>query len=235
MRRDGMDYSANEPVFEGQTSFDGFKLTLNSSRVGNESVVTKVLAENTVPPRLRKATVSKPFHRNGDLYTSEETNALRQRQMDDLVYLSKQKFCHPVHAKYEGIFMPEGGLNMELAETFVNESAWSIEQKATKLLKLDEFEQFQCGTLSSKKIDDKWRRSIKYAKNVETKLYALAEQDYQFRQHIDEFTKLAQTVYICNGWDPKTLPLVLSWLTGKKPISRQAIDAKIKRLDKRLE
>ena len=207
----------------------------NDDAVGNSQFMTALTVnDDLVLPRLRKVTGSKSFHLNGTAYTPEETNALRQRQTDDLVYQSKQKRYNSVHEKYEGIFMPEGRLNMKLAETFVNESAWSIEQKAIKLLKLTEFEQFQCGTLSSRKINDKWRRSIKHAENVEAKLYALAERDYQFRKHIDEFTKLAQTIYLCKGWALKTLPLVLSWLTGKKPISRQAIDAKIKRLENRL-
>ena len=154
--------------------------------------------------------------------------------MDDLVYLSKLGRSFAVHRKYEGLFIPGGGLNTQLAGEFIEEKAWSVEQKAIKLLGLTEFEQLQCRALASKKINDKWRNSLKHAAKIEAKLTAIAEKDEQFRQYVSEFTNLAQATYLCDGMAAKALPSILSWLTGKEPISRQGIEAKVKRLAKRL-
>jgi hypothetical protein len=197
-------------------------------------ITTLKVNDNPVPPRFRNVTESLPFQINSADYSPAETHALRRRQMDDLVYLSKQSRSYSVHPKYEGIFTPGGGLNRPLAVTFVEDKAWNTEGKATELLKLSPFEQLQCCTLASKKINDKWRNSIKHADAVEKKLNALVDQDQQFGQHVPEFTKLAQAIYLCEGWDSKWLPLILGWLTGKRPISRQAIQAKMKRLKHRL-
>jgi hypothetical protein len=189
--------------------------------------------EDAIPPRFRKGGELAPFHASGT-YSPDETQALQQRQMDDLIYLSKLVRPHTMHKKYEGIFTSDGKLNMELAGAFISEKAWSLEQKACKLLKLSEFQQMQCCTLASKKINDKWRNSIKHASEVEVDLNTIADKEEQFRKYVSEFTFLAQTIYLCRGLDTKNVPLVLSWLTGKEPISRQGIKAKIKRLENRL-
>lgn len=198
-----------------------------------ELVSTITVNDNPVPPRFRNAAGPAPFHVSGE-YIVAETQALRQRQMDDLIYLSKQNRSYSAHRKYEGLFITGGDLNMRLAGIFIDEKAWTLEKKACDLLGLTEFEQLQCSSLASKKVNDKWRNAIKHAAKVKQKLKAQAEQNNEFRQYVDDFTKLAQAAYLCHGWDAKTLPLVFGWLTGKKPITRQGIEAKIKRLEKRL-
>lgn len=187
----------------------------------------------SIPPRFHNTGSAAPFNTSGT-YSKEETQALQQRQMDDLIYLSKIKRQRTMHKKYEGIFTPDGQLDMALAATFISEKAWSIEQKACQLLNLNEIEQLQCRALASKKINDRWRNSQKHAAKIETKLEAIADREESFRQYINDFTMLAQAIYLCDGWATNTLLLVYSWLTGKKPISRQAIKAKITRLEKRL-
>lgn len=191
------------------------------------------LTEKSTPPRFRATEGGAAFSVKGT-YTPDETQLLRQRQMDDLLHLSKVGRSFSVHPKYEGIFGPDGKLDMTKARVFVAEKAWSLEDKAIHLLKLSEFEQLQCRTLASKKINDKWRNSITHAGKVKAKLNAIAENEEQFRQYVEDFTLLSQAAYLCNGWDTKTLPQVYCWLTGKKSISRQGIQAKLARLEKRL-
>lgn len=191
------------------------------------------LTGKSVPPRFRASVGAATFSVAGT-YTADETQSLQQRQMDDLVHLSKLGRSFSVHPKYEGMLDVSGKLNMTKARTFVAEKAWSLEEKAIHLLKLSEFEQLQCRALASKKINDKWHNSIKHADKVKAKLNAVAEKDDEFRQYVEDFTLLAQAAYLCNGWDAKTLPQVYCWLTGKKSISRQGIQAKLKRLEKRL-
>lgn len=191
------------------------------------------LTEKSVPPRFR-GTVSAGTFSVASTYTMNETHLLQQRQMDDLVHLSKLCRSFSVHPKYEGMLEISGKPNMTKARTFVAEKAWSLEEKAIHLLKLSEFEQLQCRTLASKKINDKWRNSITHADKVKAKLNAIAEKEDQFRQYVEDFTQLSQAAYLCNGWDAKTLPQVYCWLTGKKSISRQGIQAKLVRLEKRL-
>ena len=191
------------------------------------------LSEKSVPPRFRATENAGTFSAAGT-YTPDETQSLQQRQMDDLVHLSKLGRPFSVHPKYAGMLDVSGKLNMTKARMFVAEKAWSLADKAIHLLKLSEFEQLQCRALASKKINDKWRNSIKCADQVKTKLNAVADKDEEFRQYVEDFTLLSQALYLCNGWDAKTLPQVYCWLTGKKRISRQAIQAKLKRLEKRL-
>ena len=191
------------------------------------------LIEHSVPPRFR-ATVSAGTFSVASTYTLNETHLLQQRQMDDLVHLSKLGRSFSVHPKYEGMFEASGKLNMTKARMFVAEKAWSLADKAIHLLKLSEFEQLQCQAIASKKINNKWRNSITHAEKVKAKLNAIAEKEEQFRQYVEDFTLLSQAAYLCNGWDAKTLPQVYCWLTGKKSISRQAIQAKLVRLEKRL-
>jgi hypothetical protein len=188
---------------------------------------------NPVPPRFRAVAKSAVFRADGNS-RDEETHALQQRQMDDLVFLSNQGRHFSVHPKYEGLFFPSGGLNMRLAGDFINEKAWSVEQKAGKLLRLTEYEQLLCSALVSKKVKDKWRNAKKHSAAIEEQLNAQAEKDHQFRQYVGDFTKLALADYLCKGWDAKTLPLVYGFLTQKAPISRQGIKAKLERLKKRL-
>lgn len=187
----------------------------------------------SVPPRFRAAVGAATFSVAGT-YTPDETQLLQQRQLDDLVHLSKLGRSFSVHEKYKGMLDASGKLNMTKARIFVAEKAWSLEEKAIHLLKLSEFEQLQCRALASKKINDKWRNSITHADKVKAKLNAIAEKEEQFRQYVEDFTLLSQAAYLCNGWDVKTLPQVYCWLTGKKSISRQGIQAKLARLEKRL-
>lgn len=191
------------------------------------------LTEQSVPPRFRASVGAATFSVAGT-YTADETQSLQQRQMDDLVHLSKLGRSFSVHQKYEGMLDASGKLNMTMARIFVAEKAWSLEEKAIHLLKLSEFEQLQCRALASKKINDKWRNSITHSDKVKAKLNAIAEKEEQFRQYVEDFTLLSQAAYLCNGWDAKTLPQVYCWLTGKKSISRQGIQAKLVRLEKRL-
>jgi hypothetical protein len=200
---------------------------------GLQLVSTGRVDYGPIPPRFRKAAAPASF-RVGGKYNVEETQSLRQRQLDDLIHLGNLGRSFSVHKKYEGLFIFGGGLNTQLAGDFVEEKSWSVEEKACKLLGLTEFEQLQCSALASKKIKDKWLNATKHAAKIEKQLNAQADHDEQFRQYVAEFTKLAQADYLCKGLDAKTLPLVLAWLTGKKPISRQGIDAKLKRLEKRL-
>lgn len=191
------------------------------------------LSEKSVPPRFRTTESAGAFSVAGT-YTADETQSLQQRQMDDLVHLSKLGRSFSVHPKYEGMLDVSGKLNMTKARMFVAEKAWSLAEKAEKLLSLSEFEQLQCQALASKKINDKWRNSITHAAKVKAQLNAVAESDEEFRQYVEDFTLVAQAAYLCNGWDAKTLPQVYCWLTGKTRISRQGIQAKLKRLEKRL-
>lgn len=191
------------------------------------------LTGKSVPPRFRASVCAATFSVAGT-YTADETQSLQQRQMDDLVHLSKLGRPFSVHPKYAGMLDVSGKLNMTKARMFVAEKAWSLSEKAEKLLSLSEFEQLQCRALASKKINDKWRNSITHADKVKAQLKAVAEKDEEFRQYVEDFTLAAQAAYLCNGWDAKTLPQVYCWLTGKKRISRQAIQAKLKRLEKRL-
>ena len=191
------------------------------------------LSEKSVPPRFRATESAGAFSVVGT-YTADETQSLQQRQMDDLVHLSKLGRSFSVHQKYAGMLDVSGKLNMTKARMFVAEKAWSLAEKAEKLLSLSEFEQLQCQALASKKINDKWRNSITHAAKVKAQLNAVAESDEEFRQYVEDFTLVAQAAYLCNGWDAKTLPQVYCWLTGKTRISRQGIQAKLKRLEKRL-
>ena len=133
------------------------------------------LTEKSIPPRFRATEGGAAFSVKGT-YTPDETQLLRQRQMDDLLHLSKVSRSFSVHPKYEGIFGPDGKLDMNKARVFVAEKAWPLEAKAIHLLKLSEFEQLQCRTLASKKINDKWRNSITHAGKVKAKLNAIAEK-----------------------------------------------------------
>lgn len=209
-------------------------IPLDLRNLSHDSLLLRsIKLDSTIPPRFRKVKGGVPFNVSG-IYSFEETQALQQRQLDDLVYLSKQGRSRSVHKKYEGIFTSDGELNLALAGTFLTEKAWSLDEKTCKLLKLTEFEQLQCRALASKKINDKWRNSLKHAAKIEEKLNAIADKDEQFRQYVSDFTLLEQAIYLCNGWATKTLPLVFGWLTGKEPISRQGITAKVTRLNKRL-
>lgn len=191
------------------------------------------LTGKSVPPRFRATGETGTFSVAGT-YNADETQSLQQRQMDDLVHLCKLGRSFSIHPKYAGMLNVSGKLNMSKAQMFVAEKAWTLAEKAEKLLSLSEFEQLQCQALASKKINDKWRNSIKHADKVKAQLNAVADKDEEFRQYVEDFTLLSQAAYLCNGWDPKTLPQVYCWLTGKKSISRQGIQAKLKRLEKRL-
>lgn len=193
------------------------------------------LASNSydVPPRFRETTKPGQFHTDSE-YGHEETLELRQRQMNDLIFLSKQGRAFSLHRKYEGLFIPGGGLDTRLANDFVEEKAWTLEQKANQLLGLTQFEQLQCCALASKQIQDRWRNSITYATGVENKLKAKAELDESFGQYVGEFVKLAQALYLGREYRARKLAQIFGWLTRKSPVSRQALKAKIKRLEKRL-
>lgn len=166
-------------------------------------------------------------------YSEAETNALRDRQLEDLKWLYQTGKRNQIkEGIYAELFTSEAGLDLKLATQFVC-TGGTPEQKL-ETLKLNELEQLQMSYFQKKGLRDKFCYVEKSSIKIEEKLRQQAIRNRRFERDVVGFIQMWKANAIAGHLGKMAVGEVLGWMTGAPPLTKSTISKKLTRLKKRL-